>query len=309
MQSIADLRAACAALPHSQETFPFDMTTLVFKVGGKMYALTDITAESPSLSLKVKPQRGDELRAEYRSMTPGYHLNKRHWITVKLDGSVPDALLAELLRDSHALVVKGLTRSVRAELGGPVKVIIGAGEQRWDGWTATQQEQLDLTRPESFAAYFGNAKADAFLCEHVWEHLHPHEAQQAAKLVFAYLKPGGFLRVAVPDGHHPDPAYLALVAVHGPGPAADHRVLYTLETFRPVFQQAGFTVEPLEWWDGAHHFHQADWHAEAAPIYRSGKLDHRNQAWREGKAAPGFSSLILHAVKPPDLSDPLNHLA
>lgn len=117
MQSIAELRAACAALSHSQETFPFDATTLVFKVAGKMYALTDIASDDLSVSLKVRPERGDELRAEYAQITPGYHLNKRHWVTVKLDGSLPDALVQELLQGSYALVVAGLTRAVRAELG------------------------------------------------------------------------------------------------------------------------------------------------------------------------------------------------
>ena len=179
-----------------------------------------------------------------------------------------------------------------------MKVIIGAGEQHRDGWTPTQKEQLDLTRPESFATYFGKSRADALLCEHVWEHLHPREAVAAAKLVFEHLKPGGFLRVAVPDGNHPDPHYLALVAVHGPGPAHDHQVLYTLDTFSGVFEQAGFTVLPLEWWDANHEFHHVDWNAEEAPVYRSSKLDHRNAAWREGRGPPDFTSLILDAVKP-----------
>ena len=179
----------------------------------------------------------------------------------------------------------------------PVKVILGAGEQRWDGWMPTQQEELDVTKPESFASYFGDTQADAFLCEHVWEHLHPHEATAGAKLVFDYLKPGGFLRVAVPDGNHPDPAYLALVAVHGPGPAADHQVLYTLDKFSSVFKQAGFTVRPLEWWDEQREFHRTAWDADVAPVYRSSKLDHRNTAWREGRGPLGFTSLILDAVK------------
>lgn len=179
-----------------------------------------------------------------------------------------------------------------------MKVIIGAGEQRWEGWLPTQQDDLDLTRPESFAAFFGESRADAFLCEHVWEHLHPHEARAAAALVLRYLRPGGVLRVAVPDGNHPDPAYLALVAVHGPGPAADHQVLYTLDTFRPVFEQAGFTVRPLEWWDDRQQFHRADCNADEAPVYRSSTLDHRNAAWRGGRGPLGFTSLILDAVKP-----------
>ncbi|MFC3833181.1 MULTISPECIES: MmcQ/YjbR family DNA-binding protein [Deinococcus] len=117
MQSIADVRAACAALPHSQETFPFGPTTLVFKVAGKMYALTDIHADPVTVSVKVRPERGDELRAAHDAITPGYHLNKRHWITVTLDGRVPGDLVRELLAGSHALVVAGLTRAQRAELG------------------------------------------------------------------------------------------------------------------------------------------------------------------------------------------------
>ncbi|MFC6802483.1 class I SAM-dependent methyltransferase [Deinococcus caeni] len=89
----------------------------------------------------------------------------------------------------------------------PLRVMIGAGEQRWDGWTPTQQAELDLLEPASFAAFFGDRRADAFLCEHVWEHLTVEEGERAARLVYTYLKPGGRLRVAVPDGHHPDPAY------------------------------------------------------------------------------------------------------
>ena len=178
-----------------------------------------------------------------------------------------------------------------------MKVIIGAGEQRWDGWTPTQQEQLDLTRPETFAAFFGGLRATAFLCEHVWEHLYLQQAEAAARLVYRYLKPGGFLRVAVPDGHHPDPEYQKVVAVGGPGPAADHRALYTLETFVPMFRQAGFQVRPLEWWDAGGQFHAADWDVAAAPVYRSSKLDRRNAAWRAGKGKPGFTSLIVDAVR------------
>lgn len=179
-----------------------------------------------------------------------------------------------------------------------MRVMIGAGEQRWDGWVPTQQAELDLLDPATFAAYFGSDRADAFLCEHVWEHLTEDEGQRAAGLVYRYLKPGGVLRVAVPDGHHPDPAYLALVAVNGPGPAHDHRVLYTEGTLTPVFAQAGFEVRPLEWWDADHTFHHADWKVQDGPIYRSRRLDRRNEAWREGRGAPGFTSVILDCVRP-----------
>ncbi len=115
MDSVAAIREVCAALAHSQETFPFGAAPLVFKVGGKMYALTDIQAEPLTLSLKVPPERGEQLRAEFPAITPGYHLNKRHWVTLHL-GGVPDKLARTLLRESYALVVGGLTRAQRAEL-------------------------------------------------------------------------------------------------------------------------------------------------------------------------------------------------
>jgi len=117
MHSIADVRAACAERPGSRETFPFGARALVFKVGGKMYALTDLESDPVTLSVKVRPECGGELRAVHGAITPGYHLNKRHWVTLKLDGTLPEDLPGELLRESHALVVKGLTRAQRAELG------------------------------------------------------------------------------------------------------------------------------------------------------------------------------------------------
>ncbi len=120
LTSVADLREVCAALPHSQETFPFGLDTLVLKVGGKMYALCDLRADPLTLSLKVRPERGDELRAAHPAITPGYHLNKRHWITLRLGDApeerLPDDLSRELVRASYDLVMEGLTRAQRAEL-------------------------------------------------------------------------------------------------------------------------------------------------------------------------------------------------
>lgn len=115
MDCVADIRELCAELPLSQETFPFGMSALVFKVSGKMYALLDIQAEPLQMSLKVLPERAEALRLEYPAITAGYHLNKRHWITVVLEG-VPSELAHELLTASYALVVQGLTRAQRAEL-------------------------------------------------------------------------------------------------------------------------------------------------------------------------------------------------
>ncbi|MFC4456321.1 hypothetical protein [Deinococcus sonorensis] len=183
-----------------------------------------------------------------------------------------------------------------------MRVIIGAGEQRWDGWTATQRDELDLTDPASFERYFGAGQADALLCEHVWEHLSVEQGWAAARLCFRFLRPGGRLRVAVPDGLHPDPAYQQVVQVGGPGPAdhpaADHQVLYDHRSFVPLFEQAGFRVRRLEWWDEAGVLHTRRWAMQDGPVYRSVPLDHRNARYREGTGPAGFTSLILDALKP-----------
>ena len=99
-----------------------------------------------------------------------------------------------------------------------MKVIIGAGEQRWDGWIATHREDLDLCDAESWRRWFGARWASALLCEHVFEHLTETEGRAAAAICFAYLEPGGFLRVAVPDAFFPDADYQAMVKPGGPGP-------------------------------------------------------------------------------------------
>jgi predicted SAM-dependent methyltransferase len=179
----------------------------------------------------------------------------------------------------------------------PLKVIVGAGEQAWDGWIATHREQLDLCDPATWDAWFGGRRADALLCEHVFEHLTEAEGRAAARTCFAFLKPGGFLRCAVPDANFPDPEYQRMVQVGGPGPAdhpaADHKIVYDYRRLADVFSGAGFTVDLLEYCDEAGRFHYHQWDPSTGPIYRSLRLDHRN---RDG--ALGFVSLILDARKP-----------
>lgn len=109
-------RAALLARPGAEETYPFDAVTLVAKVGGKMFALLATNSAPVQLSLKVDPDFGDLLRATYPAIVPGYHLNKRHWITLTLDGSLEPALVDELIDGSYRLVLKGLPRAVRAGL-------------------------------------------------------------------------------------------------------------------------------------------------------------------------------------------------
>lgn len=112
---IEAFREFCLSLPAATEDFPFDEQTLVFKVGGKMFALTDIELFE-SINLKCDPEKAVELREQYEGVLPGYHMNKKHWNTVLTDGSVPDRLLKEWTRDSYELVKAGLPRKTRESL-------------------------------------------------------------------------------------------------------------------------------------------------------------------------------------------------
>ncbi|WP_394770741.1 MmcQ/YjbR family DNA-binding protein [Lacisediminihabitans sp.] len=100
-----DLRDACLALPQATETFPFGEETSVFKTSGndKIFAIAALGAEPLSVTLKCDPEESVALQAEFAQITPGYHMNKRHWVTVRLEG-VPEELVEQLLASSHALV-------------------------------------------------------------------------------------------------------------------------------------------------------------------------------------------------------------
>jgi predicted DNA-binding protein (MmcQ/YjbR family) len=105
--------ASCGAKAGAVEDYPFGDDAAVFKVVGKMFALVSLGLPPGSVSLKCDPDVAVELRGRYSAITAGYHLNKRHWNTVVLDGSVPDEELVELVDHSYELVVAGLTRAER----------------------------------------------------------------------------------------------------------------------------------------------------------------------------------------------------
>jgi predicted DNA-binding protein (MmcQ/YjbR family) len=117
--SDADLRRRCLELPGSTEEFPFSPGLSVFKVSGKVFALTPLEDRPLRISLKCEPALAEQLRATYAAIRPGYHLNKRHWNTVAVDGSLPDRLVLDMIEDSYDLVVAGLPKKVQAELGWP----------------------------------------------------------------------------------------------------------------------------------------------------------------------------------------------
>ena len=103
------------------EHFPFDEDTLVFKVGGKMFALSSLTEwekGSPSVNLKCEPERAEELRAQYEDISPGYHMSKIHWNTVRVNNNVNDNMIYELIDDSYGLVFNSLPKKLRDEIAG-----------------------------------------------------------------------------------------------------------------------------------------------------------------------------------------------
>jgi predicted DNA-binding protein (MmcQ/YjbR family) len=103
---LPDVIAHCLSKPGCEETTPFGPDVLVYKVSGKMFAAT-VPDEFPSrVNLKCDPERAVAIREEYEGIVPGYHMNKKHWNTVLLDGSVPAKLIRELIDHSYGLVAK-----------------------------------------------------------------------------------------------------------------------------------------------------------------------------------------------------------
>ena len=114
--NIEELREYCLSKKGVTESFPFDETTLVFKVMGKMFALTD-TEDEFSINLKCDPEKAIELREKYPAVQPGYHMNKKHWNTIYVDGSVSDEKLKAWIDDSYWLITNSLPKKDRIKLG------------------------------------------------------------------------------------------------------------------------------------------------------------------------------------------------
>jgi predicted SAM-dependent methyltransferase len=178
--------------------------------------------------------------------------------------------------------------------GHPLRVVVGSAGLTPPGWLQTDIEYLNLLRPGDWDRFFRRNTLQAILAEHVWEHLTPEEGAQAAAACYAYLKPGGYLRLAVPDGFNPDPAYREWVRPGGSGPGTDdHKVLYNHRNLGALLAAAGFEVEWLEYFDEEGTFHHRDWHPDDGMIHRSRRFDERN---RGGRLA--YTSLIVDARKP-----------
>ena len=113
---IESFRDYCLKKAGVEETFPFDEVTLVFKVMGKMFALTGLDRESFQINLKANPANSEIWRDEHPEVAPGFHMNKKHWNTVDMEGALDEAFVLEMIDHSYDMVVKGLTRKLKAEL-------------------------------------------------------------------------------------------------------------------------------------------------------------------------------------------------
>jgi predicted DNA-binding protein (MmcQ/YjbR family) len=111
--NIENLREYCLSKPGVEETLPFGPDTLVYKVTGKVFLLTSLDEERLSFNVKCDPDRAIELREQYTCVQPGYHMNKKHWNTIIVDGSVPLKLLKEWIDHSYDLVENRAPRKTR----------------------------------------------------------------------------------------------------------------------------------------------------------------------------------------------------
>ena len=178
--------------------------------------------------------------------------------------------------------------------GEPCKIIVAAAGRVRKGWISTDQSSLDLLNPEKWQRFFEKGAVQAISAEHVWEHLTPAQGLAAAKTCFSYLAPAGVLRIAVPDGYHPSPNYIAYVDINGTGPSAnDHKILYNWQSLTALLEKVGFKVTLLEHFDSSGEFHYVPWNPEDGYIYRSKRFMRQDPS-----LGFDYTSLIVDAVKP-----------
>ena len=113
----AELQKLCLGFPGAVEEYPFGTITAVYKVEGKIFALSALGSRPLAVSLKCEPELAEQLRAAHEEIVPGYHLNKRHWNTVTVDGTLSDRMVRDMVEDSYDLIVAALPRAKREALG------------------------------------------------------------------------------------------------------------------------------------------------------------------------------------------------
>lgn len=187
-----------------------------------------------------------------------------------------------------------------------IKVVVGSGGVYEKGWIPTNIETIDISNEDHWRKYFKKNSIEVILAEHVWEHLTVEKGRTAAKNIFKYLKPGGYIRIAVPDGYHPDPNYIKKVDV-----AIDleelqnpesHKILYNYRSLKEVFEETGYRVQLLEYYDENGIFNYNEWDRMGGIIYRSSRYKFLRSDISILRM-PNFSSLIVDVIKPDKEAD------
>ncbi len=185
-------------------------------------------------------------------------------------------------------------RSLRKEVISKRKINVGSGNVDFDdSWFSCDIKILDITQKLNWKKILGRHRLTNIFAEHVWEHLSEKDTLLANQNCYMYLKKGGRLRLAVPDGFHPSEEYINYVKPNGIGLGADdHKILYNYISLREALEDVGFQVELLEYWDENGQFHFTNWSNEHGKVKRSKRYDERNS---DGKLK--YTSLILDAIK------------
>ena len=185
-----------------------------------------------------------------------------------------------------------LRRQIEAQ--NDLRLTLGSDSVCMPGWIGVSADQIDLVSSASWNAFFQRSSVDAILAEHVWEHLTHEEGKVAARNCFQFLRPGGYLRVAVPDGFHPSQDCIEKICPGGSEVGAEgHKVLYDYLSFAEAFSNAGFRVRLIEYFDSDGVFHANHWDVSKGLIKRTLLFDERNVS-----QPYAYTSLVLDAFKP-----------
>lgn len=152
----------------------------------------------------------------------------------------------------------------------PIKLVIGAGDMRYDGWIHTDIPALNMVKPQDWQRFFQPGTIQRIVSEHVVEHITSEQFAAFLHVARTYLAAGGRIRIAVPDGYHPDANYIAYVRPGGSGPGcADHKVLYTMDSLTAIISKAGYQYTLVEYYDAEGQFHQNVWNRADGMIQRA----------------------------------------
>lgn len=207
-----------------------------------------------------------------------------------------DAFSFSRRRRRISITACGRRRGASPEMNNPLKVIVGAGGDQLPGWISLNQSDLDITDLSQWATRFYPGSIDVILAEHVFEHLTQVGSFDAARNFYFYLKPGGFARICVPDGLHPDQKYQAWVAPYTGWSGADHKQLFDYRSLLQLLRSVGFQVYLREYWDEGGELHSSLWSDLDGRVKRCSRSLY--SAIVSLFVGAEYTSLLVDAVKP-----------